>query len=119
MKTLIEQIGISCQAYNQVFEDYKKPHLDKLHECIKLLPSGSGIDSGCKIDIENSGINKVIIIIDFHHMDEHGYYCGWETYKLIAKPTFAGIDMKITGRDKYFIKDYLYELFDHSLNAIY
>ena len=46
-------------------------------------------------------------------------YCGWQDYKITCKPSFDGIDMKITctGKDKFMIKDYLYDLFDNHLNT--
>lgn len=74
------------------------------------LPHGSGIDSGCTIDREFKE-NKVILNVPFHNMDEFGGYCGWSEFKIICKPEFDGISLKIIGKDKYYVKDYLYDLF--------
>jgi hypothetical protein len=51
-------------------------------------------------------------------MDENGYYDGWTNHKLIVKPELSesGFDLHITGPDKNFVKDYLYDLFDHILS---
>jgi hypothetical protein len=43
-------------------------------------------------------------------MDENGYYCGWTEHNIILTPNFGSFDMRITGKDKNGIKDYLYQL---------
>jgi hypothetical protein len=121
MKTkLISRIYRSLQAMDNCLNDNKpgwaKNHsyfLDDLEK--NYLPHGSGIDSGCKID-RTFKEDQITIFVDFHNMDENGYYCGWSNFKLICKPEFDGISMRITGKDKFFVKDYLYDLFDTVLN---
>jgi len=120
MKTkLISRIYRTLQAENNCKiannSEWQKNHSYHLDELEKLLPSGSGIDSGCKIDRTFKN-NQVKIFCDFHNMDENGYYCGWSRFIVVCKPEFDGIDIKITGKDKYFVKDYLYDLFDTVLN---
>ena len=101
-------------------EENKELWLNKFAEQIerleKLLPHGSGIDCGCKIDLERSTSKKVIIHTEFHHMDECGFYDGWTTHDVILTPDFGGFEMRITGRDKNGIKDYLYDTFYFVLN---
>jgi hypothetical protein len=94
---------------------------DAQHEMIedlqKLLPSGSGIDSGCKIDLVKSTKNKIKIDFGFHHMNESGTYDGWTDHTLTIEPCLSfGFSLKITGRNRNQIKDYLYETFDYVLN---
>ena len=97
--------------------EWVEKHKNVLSEIAeKYLPHGSGINSGCKIDLQKSNENKIVITFGFHHMDKNGFYCGWTSHKLICRPSFDGIDLKITGRDKNGIKEYLYEIFDYSLN---
>jgi len=92
---------------------WQEKHEEALHSIAKnLLPHGSGIDCGTKIDIENSTDKKIILTLDFHFMDDNGYYDGWGEFKIIVTPSFNGIDMKIIGRDRRYIKDYLYDLYD-------
>lgn len=80
------------------------------------LPSGSGIDGGCKIDADASTPNKIVIRMSFHHMNEHGYYSGWTDHTVTVTPSLPfGIDIKISGRDRKQIKDYLYEVFHGDL----
>lgn len=81
-----------------------------LSECEKL-PSGSGIDAGITLVREESEKQKIVFSFSFHHLNEDGYYDGWTDHKLIIKPVFGGIDLRITGRDRNQVKEYLYQLF--------
>ena len=74
------------------------------------LPSGSGFDSGSKLD-ESSTPNKLVFSTAFHHMDEAGYYDGWTEHKVIVTPTFGGIDVRVTGKNRNQIKEYISEVF--------
>lgn len=121
MKTkLIERIYKDIQARKNCIKTANFEWLNKWTDHLEILnnflPSGSGIDSGCKIDIENSKEDKIIISFGFHHLNENGYYTGWTSHKLILRPTFDEFDMKITGPDKNQIKDYLYDVFYNNLN---
>jgi hypothetical protein len=118
MKNLVTEIAKNCQWHKTVNSNYITECEERIEKLQSKLPSGSGIDSGCKIDIENSGNKKIVITFSFHHMDENGYYDGWTNHKLIVKPELSesGFDLHITGPDKNFVKDYLYDLFDHILS---
>ena len=122
MRTIIETIAGTTQAYKNCIHtnniDWAEKHENTLLFIEKnYLPHGSGIDCGCKIDIEKSNNNKVIINFSFHHMNPNGFYCGWSDYKAIIKPSFYGIDLRITGKNTNYIKDYLYSLFYDCLTA--
>lgn len=85
---------------------------ERIQKQCERLPSGSGIDSGVKFEIDKSAPEKLVFSVPFHHMDENGYYDGWTTYKMTVKPSFwSGFDIKITGRDKNDVKEYLCVLF--------
>lgn len=87
-----------------------------LQRLLDLLPSGSGIDSGTKLLEDKSSTDKLVFQADFHHMDEHGYYDGWTEHQVIVKPSLQfGITIRITGRDRNQIKDYLLDLFHECL----
>ena len=105
----------NCKNNNPEWFKNHDYHLDELEK--NYLPSGSGINSGCTID-RNFKENRIVINVPYHLMDENGFYCGWQDFKIICKPSFDGIDMKITSnvKDKYFLKEYLYDLFDNCLN---
>ena len=81
-----------------------------LSECAKL-PSGSGIDNGMELIREECEKDKIVFSLDFHHLNEGGFYDGWTSHKVVIRPSFGGIDIRITGRDRNQIKDYLYQMF--------
>lgn len=88
----------------------------------EFMPSGSGIDSGTKLDIDETlrhGAQKLVFTTAFHHMDENGGYDGWTEHKVIVTPSLQfGFDLKITGRDRNEIKGYLHEVYHHALAQI-
>ena len=94
-------------------------HETTIKQLIKrYLPSGSGIDCGTLLDFTNSKPNRLVLIAPFHHMNVHGYYDGWTDHTVIVTPDLAfGFDLKITGRDRNDIKEYLADTFHHGLSA--
>lgn len=85
---------------------------DLIYKMCKLLPHGSGIDAGSQLLREECTPVKIVIKADFHHMNEGGFYDGWTEHKIIITPEFGGFHMKVTGRDRNMIKDYLHQTFD-------
>jgi hypothetical protein len=81
----------------------------------KHAPSGSGIDAG--IHLLSDSPDKLEFSCDFHHMNKHGYYDGWTNHKAIVRPTFSGIDVYITGRDRNDIKEHLLQVFHNWLTS--
>jgi len=102
------------QANSKEWQEKHKDYIDS--ECEKL-PSGSGIDSGTQLILEDCTPEKLVFTLDFHNMNENGYYDGWTSFKLIVTPSFSGYNLKITGKDRNQVKDYLYDLF-YSLFSI-
>ena len=120
MKTIIQEIAQKVQAIKNCKatgnQQWERTYSDQLDELEKLLPSGSGIDRGTTIDREKSSRQKVVLKCEYHHMDENGYYDGWTSHSVIVTPEFhGGIEIRITGRDRNDIKDYLTDTFDHVL----
>ena len=105
-----------------ITDEFKTKKMIELDELSKLLPSGSGIDSGCTIDEEKSTKNKIIIHSAFHHMNENGFYCGWSNFDVIVTPDLLyDFNLKIVGRNAIypafsFTKEYLYSVFYAALN---
>ena len=100
----------AAKTCNKEYSDMAIERLERLQE--EYLPYGSGIDSGCKIDIEKSTPDKIIITFGFHHLNENGYYDGWTEHKAIVTPSLSWeFNLQITGKNKNNIKDYLLELF--------
>lgn len=81
----------------------------------KHAPSGSGIDAGVHLLTETP--QKLEFSCDFHHMDDHGMYDGWTNHKAVVTPTFSGLDIRITGRNRRDIKDHLHDVFYHWLTS--
>lgn len=91
-------------------------HRDSLRQFESMLPSGSGIDCGTKIDIDASREDRVVLTFDFHFMNDAGYYDGWGSYKAIITPSLShGPCLRIAGRDRRSIKDYLHDTMQHAL----
>jgi hypothetical protein len=76
-------------------------HNDRLDMLETMLPSGSGFDSGTKIDRDKSKPDKKIVLTtSYHHMNDVGMYDGWSDHEIVITPAFHGVDIKITGRDR-------------------
>lgn len=81
------------------------------------LPHGSGIDRGTRIDLEKSVGQKIVLNLDFHHMDENGTYDGWTEHTVTVTPQFRGISIAIGGRNRNGIKEYLHDTLHHALTS--
>ena len=95
--------------------EWVNKHSENINKIMKLAPSGSGIDSGIKLD-DKSNSEKLVFYFGFHHMNENGMYDGWTEHTAIITPCFGGINIKITGRNRNDIKDYLYDVLDSWLS---
>ena len=120
-RTLINAIASTLDAYRSCIksgnEEWEYKHRDLLKEYEDMLPSGSGVDNGTQIDIQRSKNDKIVLHTAFHHMDEGGGYDGWTEHSIVITPSLVfGFHMKITGRDRNGIKDYLAEMFNSALS---
>jgi len=80
------------------------------------LPSGSGFDSGTTLNFEKSTPNKLVFDTSFHHMNDVGIYDGWTEHSVIVTPDLSvGFDLRVTGRDRNEIKDYIADTFAYHL----
>ena len=79
------------------------------------LPHGSGLDGKVEFILDKCNATRVVIFVEFHHM-KHGYYVGWTDHEIIVTATHCGPEIRVTGKDRNGIKDYLAELFDYALN---
>jgi hypothetical protein len=111
-KPLYARLAAQCDIYRRnvdsgdPFADMARDRLDELAS--EYLPSGSGFDSGCYVELDESRADKVVIRCDFHHMNETGHYDGWTTHRAIVTPCLiSGYALRITGKDKNGIKEYI------------
>jgi hypothetical protein len=91
--------------------------LDYIQALVKAhAPSGSGFDNGTHLDVDNTQIGgnkpqRLVFDVPFHHMNEHGYYDGWTHHQVWVYPWFDGFSVRVTGRDRNSIKDFIADTF--------
>ncbi len=92
---------------------------EKLEKLETLLPSGSGIDSGTKINLEDSKPNMIILDSSYHVMAD-GYYTHWIDFEVIVLPSLSFpfmLDIDAAwddGNDD--IQDHLYQTYEMNLS---
>ena len=99
----------------------QEPVIDRLEDEITrmvkaFMPSGSGVDSGTTIDMEQSNDRKIVFNTAFHHMDEHGGYDGWTEHTITFHATFSSPNISISGKNRNDIKEYLADIFENAFN---
>jgi len=122
MNTIYQEIALSMDAYQRCTKEqnsYADKHMERLHDIeLNYLPRGSGFDSGCSIRFASD--EKIIIRTAFHHMDENGYYDGWTEHLVHVYPSLMfGFRLRITGKDRNGIKEYIADQFRWALNQEY
>src|SRR5271168_1155261 len=80
---------VYTQIANQVYRYHSAAttqQLDKLKPEYALesimknhMPSGSGVDAGTKLLLEESTGEKLVFEVAYHHINSNGFYCGWTT----------------------------------------
>ncbi len=98
--------------------DGAQRHQERAVKLVKdHMPSGSGINSPVLIDWDKTSAEKLVFSVAYHHMNQDGFYDGWTYHKVIVTPSlYFGHNLKITGRDKNGIKEYLYDTFNAALD---
>lgn len=119
-KTVIQHIASAIVARRNCIKSKNEEWRDKWEEVLltierEHLPSGSGFDSGTRIDMIGSNEGRIVLRTSFHHMNESGCYDGWTHHVVWVYPSFDGIRIRITGRDRNGWKDYAYDVFHHAL----
>jgi hypothetical protein len=97
--------------------DWAEKHTQTLLTLVdNVMPSGSGFDRGTSLDMERSTSERLVFTVAFHHMDEHGFYDGWTDHTVtVTSSLLSGIAIRVSGRNRNGIKDYIYETFEHAL----
>ena len=101
--------------------EWEEKHTETLEAIAdNILPRGSGCDSGTTIDLLNSKPERIILHTSFHHMDEYGGYDDWTEHDVIITPSLQfNFHLRITGRNRNDIKDYMHETFTCLLHDEY
>jgi len=106
---------LRCEQTNN--DEWFHNHTARITELLDEMPSGSGFDSGTKLDFDASNADRLVFITAFHHMNDGGYYDGWTEHNVIVTPSLIhGFNLKVTGRDRNQIKEYIHEMFANALN---
>lgn len=106
----------NCRKHDN--SEWEGKHLDDLQTLIDWLPSGSGVDTGTELDTDRSTPNKLVFTLSYHHMNDGGMYDGWTDHAVTVTPSLLfGFDLKVSGRDRNGVKDYLAELYQCALSA--
>jgi hypothetical protein len=50
-------------------------------------------------------------------MNDTGYYDGWTEHTVTVTPSFSGINIRVSGRNRNDIKDYIHETFSYALRS--
>lgn len=112
-----DDADVTSDAYKTA-SDWFDRHKAHGNGIVGLLPSGSGIDCGTALDWAASKPNRLVFIVSFHHMDGNGGYDGWTEHSIIVTPDLASsFELRITGRDRNEIKEYLAETYDSALRS--
>ena len=103
---LVEAIATAVLAHRNCIQSNNEVWMDRwtdrLGELEKLLPSGSGIDSGTKIHYEACSDSQVSLYSHYHVMNGDGFYVGWLSFDVTAKSSFiygVDIDLKLGAWD--------------------
>lgn len=125
-QTIVQFLATTLQAIEYCEQKGMKKARDQHDERFEKVmrdtaPSGSGIDAGTKFfghRMERGGVvTKIAFEVGFHHMDENGFYDGWTHHQVVVWPTFDGISVAVTGRDRNDIKEYLREVYYNWLTS--
>lgn len=118
MKQVYQAIASALDAANRCEAEWQDKHRARIDSIMRdNMPSGSGFDAGTQLS-DTSKPNRLVFETAFHHMDEAGYYDGWTEHSIIVTPSLAhGFDMRITGRNRNDIKEYIGDVFHAALTA--
>lgn len=96
--------------------ELREERLAKLDEIQRhYLPNGGGFNQGTRIDINKSTHDRIVFTTSYQHA-KNGLHDGWTDHTIIVRPSFVyNLDVKITGRNKNNIVDYIDEVFRDAL----
>ena len=105
---IAEHLGCIARCQEAGREEWLRHWEAQLEKIMNDGPSGSGLDHGTILIREECRKNRLVFRVDYHHMNEVGYYDGWTEHEVIVTPDFAaGVKLRVTGRNRNEIKDYI------------
>jgi hypothetical protein len=118
---LYQAIARAIVSYQNSIEagniEWRDRHEERAHKLVKdHMPSGSGFDHGTTLDLGESSDKRLVFYTGFHHMNENGFYDGWTEHTVYVKPSLSfDFDLRVTGRNRNDIKEYIADTFHHIL----
>ena len=108
----------TCERKPEQYGEWAQKHAERISALVhEHMPSGSGLDSGTQMDCEQSHAEKLIFTTSFHHMNDDGYYDGWTDHTITVTPSFSGFNLRISGRNRNDIKEYIHDAFSMALQT--
>lgn len=81
----------------------------------KYMPIGSGIEN-TRLVLAKSTESVLVFSCAYHHMNETGFYTGYTYHEIKVSSSLTNeINIRITGKDRYDIKEYLDQIFFDAL----
>ena len=120
---LATKLAQLIDAYSRCIEtgniEWRDRHEERIESLVKEhMPSGSGFDSGTYLDFDKSTGENLVFNTSFRHTNDSGMYDGWTDHEVIVTPSLMfGYSLRVTGKDKNGIKDYICECFHYSLGV--
>src|SRR5690606_41537978 len=66
----------------------------------------------------HASASKIVLRTSFHHMNESGFYDGWTEHIITVIPDLVnGFDLRISGRNKNDVKEYIADVFYEVLRS--
>ena len=97
--------------------EWAERHAESIKHMMQHAPHGGGFDSGTQLDMDQSSEEKLVFKTAYHHMNDAGYYDGWTEHIITVTPSFDGFHLKVSGRDRNDIKDYIHDAFENFLDT--
>lgn len=124
MKKIYQEIASRLNAMHSceksLNDEWRLKHEEILNKIVDRGPSGDGIDCGTKLYLTDSNGEKIKLLCAYHHLNKNGYYDGWTSHNIIITPSLAfGYTMRITGRNRNNIKEYLAQVYSSWLDEDY
>ncbi len=117
---IFQTISQTLQARNNCLTknpEWFDRHHDRIMAIVRNGPNGSGFDVGTQLDFTTSQPDRLVFTTEYHHLHENGYYTGWTSHTVVVTPSLSsGFNLKVTGKDRNQIKDYIGETFHQWLN---
>lgn len=108
------QARLNCIASGNM--EWWVRHEERIDALVKnALPKGSGFDAGTTLDLDRSTGAKLVLQTSYHHLTE-GFYDGWTDHTVtVTASMVGGFDLKISGKDRDGIKDFIADAFADAL----